>query len=143
MNNFYSLPEITFPDWSLWGDRHRLDKIDYPGVYLLAHFRDHKPLNANNLPKEVIYIGETCNQTLQIRWRDFNSCAFANSNGHSGGVKYRKDFEGEGQDYLYVSAIPMKLPKKVIQSLYIRYIERKLILQYALKWGKLPKCNSK
>jgi hypothetical protein len=137
------LPDVNFSQWVPWTKRINLDGIDLPGVYLLAHFTDQPPMSLNPHAQEIIYIGETCNQTLRQRWYQFNRCAFHEGRGHSGGIKYRKLFAGRYKDRLYLSAFPVIGLNAELRPLFIRYIERKLILEYALNWDKSPICNMK
>ena len=135
-------PEIIFSHWTQWADRTSLNGIYYPGVYLLAHFYAAPAGRANPQAKEIIYIGETCNNSLTGRWRQFHRSAFEGKYGHSGGTTYRQVFSGQG-DNLYVAAFPVKELDEEIRSFFIRYVERKLIWEFAQKWGAAPKCNRK
>lgn len=137
------LPDIIFSKWTPWAARTDLDKIDLPGVYILARFTTPPRGNADPHTKEVVYIGETC-QTLEKRWRQFHRAAFEEKNGHSGGKNYRRTFGGNG-DNLFVAAFrvnKLDLNDK-LRPLFIRYVERKLIWEYAQKWCDAPECNKK
>jgi len=135
-------PEIIFSHWVPWADRTSLKGINYPGVYLLAHFDATPTARANPQAKEIIYIGETCDNSLMGRWRQFHRSAFEGKYGHSGGATYRQVFGGQG-DNLYVAAFPVEELDEEIRSFFIRYVERKLIWEFARKWGTAPKCNRK
>ncbi|MDL1898655.1 hypothetical protein FBQ82_20615 [Anaerolineae bacterium CFX7] len=136
------LPEIVFSNWKLWSERARFDHLGEPGVYILARFEKSPREKANPLSKQVIYIGETCDQTLKQRWQQFHRAAFLGKHGHSGGASYRAIFADDGKS-LYAAIFPLGRATPPLQSLLIRHVERKLILDYALKWGKPPICNSK
>jgi len=138
-----NLPRVVFSKWTRWGERTRLNGIQNPGVYALARFtkppRGPVELRARN----IIYFGETCGNSLRGRWRAFHRSAFEGNRGHSGGRTYRRRFGGKGMRGLYVAAFPVEGLTKELRALFIRYIERKVILEYASKWGVAPKCNRK
>ena len=141
-----TLPRIVFSRWVRWTDRLTLDGIDSPGVYVLAHFNKPPRRAANTRVREVIYIGETCGQSLRKRWRQFHRSAFEGKDGHSGGKTYRTHRESFGRawrDSLCVSAFPVNSLGDELRPLFIRFVERKLILDYARRWGSLPRCNKK
>lgn len=135
------LPPITFSKWVQWGNRTDIEGVDLPGVYILAKFKDVPKGNANITDSNIVYVGETCNQKLKQRLYQFNNSAFRNKDGHSGGWSYESAFGDKGKD-LYVAALPVDLPKN-LQHLFIRYVERKIILDFAMKYGKQPKLNKK
>jgi hypothetical protein len=135
---------INFSKWCLWSERHSIENIHMPGVYMLAKFVNKiPPGNADPLCKEIIYIGETCS-SLKTRWYQFQRSAFYQKNGHSGGWSYSYKYQDQGNN-LYVSAlpIPMTAENEKFRALYIRYVERKLIWEYAQKYGEQPKLNKK
>jgi len=135
-------PEIKFSHWTRWAKRTSLKGICSPGVYILAHFDVASAGRASPQAEQIVYIGETCNNSLRGRWRQFNRSAFEGKSGHSGGRTYRQVFGGQG-DNLYVTAFPVEGLDEEIRSLFIRYVERKLIWEFAQKWGTAPKCNRK
>ena len=139
-------PNIKFTYWTKWSKRNLLPEVEFPGVYILARFDRVPKGRANTKAKQIIYIGETCDKTLKERWYQFNRSAFNNKPGHSGGETYFLEYGDNGYN-LYVAAFPLsdefpdsdvirdrKLAKE-IRSLFIRYVERKLIWNYAKKWG--------
>lgn len=136
-------PRVVFSSWTQWADRKKLRNRDLPGVYLLARFETRPPHGVDPQSREIIYIGETCKK-LVSRWRQFNRSAFQGRGGHSGGRTYRRKRFGSEQD-LYVAAFPVSADGMGVElrPLFIRYVERKLILEFARRWGKAPKCNSK
>jgi len=137
-----SLPPITFSNWIQWTDRAKISGVEKPGIYVLAHFA--KPPSTVDLQaQEIIYIGETCDQSLRQRWGQFHRCAFEGKDGHSGGITYWKLFDGKHIERLFVAAFPVDSLSDALRPLFIRYVERKLILEYAVKWGTAPKCNRK
>jgi hypothetical protein len=143
--NGVNLPDIVFSQWTRWTERGNLDGINEPGVYILAHFTTPPSGNADPQVKEIIYIGETCERTLQIRWREFDRAAFQNRDTHAGGITYREIFGDKG-DTLFVAKFPLGAPSEEFRPflpLLIRYVERKLLLEYALKWGGAPRCNKR
>jgi hypothetical protein len=136
-----NFPYISFSPWVLWSKRTTLTGISAPGVYLLAHYQTPPLTNADPQAQEVIYVGETCDQTLRARWNNFNNAAFhGKKSTHSGGETYRELF-GDNGDQLFVAAFPVAQLKEPVRSLFIRYVERKLILDYAVRWSVTPACN--
>jgi len=135
-------PEIKFSHWTRWAKRTSLKGIRSPGVYILAHFDVASAGRASPQAEQIVYIGETCNNSLRGRWQQFNRSAFEGKFGHSGGRTYRQVFGGQG-DNLYITAFPVEGLDEEIRSLFIRYVERKLIWEFAQKWGTAPKCNRK
>lgn len=135
------LPKIIFSAWTRWADRASVDGIDMPGLYLLAQFKK-PPIGDTNLQaQEIIYIGETCKRTLKKRWDNFHRAAFKGKKKiHSGGETYRQEFGDKGSN-LFVAAFPVSELDNQLRPLFIRYVERKLILDYALMRGAAPKCN--
>jgi len=81
--------------------------MNLPGVYLLAHFNAPILGNANPQSKEIIYIGETCEQKLAERWHQFHRCAFEGKRGYSGGISYWKAFGTKEKKHLFVASIPV------------------------------------
>ncbi len=133
-------PRIRFSHWARWSDQKLLKGTDSPGVYLLAHFRKAPAGPANTLSRQVIYIGETCQNSLFGRWRQFNRSAFQGKRGHSGGKTFRKMY-GATTDNLYVAAFPVGQLHRKVRPYFIRYVERKLIWDYCNRWGFPPRCN--
>jgi hypothetical protein len=128
------LPKIHFSKWSHWSDFFTpKDGVQFPGVYLVAHF-DRPPRGpARTAAREIVHIGETCNNNLRGRQE------------HSGGMRYYKKFRNKKKykRLLHVAVFPVNVPKKGIRPFFVRYVERKLLLDYAIRWGKAPKCNEK
>lgn len=58
------------------------------------------------------------------------------------GWSYNDTFGDKGED-LYVSAFPITELTEPLRSLFIRFVERKLILEYALKYETPPRLNKK
>src|SRR4030042_2744103 len=100
------LPSITFSNWMPWTNRIKISGIGKPGLYALAHFV--KPPSTVDLQtREIIYVGETCDQSLRQRWGQFHRCAFEGKKGHSGGITYWKLFGGKTIDQLFVAGFPV------------------------------------
>ncbi|HUV05835.1 MAG TPA: hypothetical protein VMX94_12090, partial [Armatimonadota bacterium] len=81
-----NLPPINFSNWTRWTDRREIVGYKTPGVYALAHFNE-EPNTVDLQSQEIIYIGETCDQSLDKRWGQFERSAFApeEKKEHSGG----------------------------------------------------------
>ena len=137
--------DYNFSKWGKWSTRERINGIKNPWIYILAIFNEKVNINNINLTdKNIIYIWETCNQTLKQRLLQFNKSAFENKPWHSWGWsysdKYNSNFD-KNSDNLYLSICPITddlLPasdvedKKILLDSFIRYIERKVILEYVL-----------
>jgi len=133
---------MKFSKWTSWNKRNDRDNINCPGVYLLALFEKNVPEEANILDKNIVYVGEThtISRSLKQRWYEFNNSAFRNKSGHSGGWTYADKISGNGEN-LYVSVYPVKDMDEKLIPLHIKYIERKIIYEFTLKWGDKPICN--
>ena len=137
------LPLNKFSKWVHWSERHTLeDLLVNPGVYLLGQFST-KPSARPNLNQPLIYIGETCTQTLSKRLYQFNRSAFEDKFAHSGGKTFRRKYNiTRVPSWLYVSVL--SVPQDDISSNYIRFIERALIWEHVRRHKrKGPKCNVK
>ena len=160
---------ICFTRWASWANRNSLTDKDKSGVYLVATFEDRLPAGpADPLEESIVYIGESSEGRFQSRWRAFARSASGVSTRHRGGRRYREKFGGD-LSVLYVSTLSSEglmkglvgldtcpllgidpghakpgitdesLPE--INSPLIKYIERRLILLYALTHGHIPPCN--
>ena len=87
------IPEIEFGTWFKWKERKIIDGSDKPGVYMLSKFKESPSRSANLLDEYIIYFGETCNQSLNERWTQFDASAFQLKRGHSGGKPTAKSSE--------------------------------------------------
>ena len=137
---FMELPKIRFSRWFRWKERDRIENSDKPGVYMLSKFRNMPLGRADPLDVNIIYFGETCSQSLKERWNQFHRSAFYSRRGHSGGRSYMEVYGDMGSD-LYVAAMPVVVANEDLRSAFIRFAERKLILDFVMKWKKLTKCN--
>jgi hypothetical protein len=139
--DYIDLIKIQFSSWSIWRDKNNLENIKFPGIYIIAKFKSNLSRKVDLKDKDIIYMGETCS-SLQKRLRQFNRSAFKGARGHSGGSSYRKKYNDKGEN-LYISIFPVFNISDNIRLLYIRYIERKMILDYALKNSNQPILNKK
>lgn len=132
--------EVGFCDWHAWSERATLRDNDRPGVYMIARSRK-KPNNFRVNNDFIIYIGETTGQTLADRLRQFNTSAFSERAGHSGGNTFRLNLlETTPLEHLWVSTCPVDM-EQPYTSAYIKHLERKLLWEYVCTWGKYPDCN--
>lgn len=130
---------IKLSDWVKWGDR---PEVNSPGVYVLGLF-DEAPATTDPTDKGIIYIGETCKSSLTKRLAKFEWSSKTGEHRHCAGRTFYKN-EDCDINRLYVSYFtPETCDKEDVESAIIRYVERKLILDYALKWKELPQCNKK
>lgn len=138
-----TLPKVKFTRWLRWKERDKIPDSNKPGVYALAKFNHRPPPgSADPLDKNIIYFGETCRQSLRARWNQFNRSAFKGKAGHAGGKNYRETYGDNGLD-LYVAACPVSIPDEALRSSFIRFLERKIILDYVREWRTRPECNLK
>lgn len=134
-----SLPKIEFSNWYWWKQRSNIANSGKPGLYMLAKLIGVPQGNADPLDSNIIYFGETC-RSLRGRWGQFDRSAFQSKRGHSGGMNYRK-FYGDIEQHLFVAAMPFTIQDKTLSSSFIRFVERKLLLDFVVKHGRLPQCN--
>lgn len=131
--------------WVQWSDRGDLDRMDSPGVYIIARFESGPPESVDPADEHVIYIGETC-RTLRERLRAFNRAAHDGVSKHSGGRRFHDVFGNDAMEsmsdllFVVVTAIEQSEPHS---SAYIRYTERRLILEFVTTNDRLPVCNGK
>lgn len=139
---------LKFSRWTTWCERDQIVGRDCPGVYVLAKFAKKPPTNVNPRTDAVLYIGETCRQTLTQRWGQFDRSALEGKPGHSGGLTFHETLLGGDKrqrvSWLYVAALPITSDvAEPLRSALIRYEERRLIWEFAKKFGRLPPCNTK
>lgn len=134
------MDKILFSKWTRWDDRLKLPNIHLSGVYLLSTKKTL--LGSTGMPteKSIIYIGETTKNSLNGRLQQFHRSAFLGRDGHSGAKTYRSLIGGT-QKTLIVSAMGISKTDELKKAAYIKYIERKLLMQYINKHGVKPKCN--
>ena len=135
-------PSVIFSRWCPWGERESLEGILAAGVYALACFDGPPPSEVDVFDQRIVYIGETCDNSLVGRLWQFNRSAFQGKDGHSGGWSFRSRCAGRGE-HLHVSIFPISTLHEPYRSAFIRYTERRLLWHYVLKWGQRPLCNSK
>jgi hypothetical protein len=135
-------PRRTFTRWTRWADRKQIQGGDFAGIYALARFQSAPPVAADILDEGIVYIGETCENSLLGRLSQFNRSAFLGKDGHSGGWTYRALFADAG-DTLYVSVCPVPDLAEPHRSAFIRWAERQSLWDYVKRWGRRPVCNSK
>ena len=134
-------PRVVFSKWVNWSKRDNLERINSPGMYLLAKFTNPPTGRADPKDKDIIYIGETCG-SLAGRWRQFGRSAKGGVKGHTGGQSYFEKFKGE-LTQLYVAAFPVNEFEGDNREKFIRYVERKLIWEFVKEHGKAPVLNIK
>jgi len=130
-----------FTKWTLWKHRKEFD-LSLPGVYILGRFEDGasgKPL----MSAPLVYIGETCEQSLRSRLGQFERSAFLGKAGHSGGLTFSSTYKSAPDpSWLYISVLGVSLEEPQ-SSAYIRYVERALLWRYVQNHRGLPACNRK
>ena len=124
-----------------WADRKDLECCAESGVYMMAIFQGAAPQGpGDRTAPEVVYVGET-RQPFWKRWCLFDRRFKTGKGSHSGGGSYRAQF-GDDTTNLYVAAMPIGSDDEVGEA-YRLYVERKVILDYVVRHGHRPCCNSK
>jgi len=141
MKRTFNVPQVRFSRWVRWTDRESIKNIDYPGIYLLAKFRNAPKGPAKDLDQKIIYFGET-HRKLKQRWREFENTAFKGKSGHSGGRSYREKYGDQGA-YLFVAAFPIKFLPDDLSHWFRMYLERKMIWNYVSRYGSTGLLNRK
>jgi hypothetical protein len=136
------VPDVQFGRWCRWVDRDQLEGVDAAGVYALACFDGNPPTEVDVLDERVVYLGETCDNTLSGRLWQFNRSAFQQKNGHSGGWSFCSRCADQG-DKLHVAVFPVATLLEPLRSAFIRHTERRLLWEFVHRWGRRPVCNSK
>jgi len=132
-----------FTPWTQWSSRKELN-LSAPGVYMLGRFAKSALPGTPSLLIPLVYIGETCGQSLGDRLYQFERSAFQNRLGHSGGATFASTFKTQvSPSWLYISVFAMPLLEEPECSAYIRYIERALLWKYVQNHAELPTCNRK
>ena len=136
-------PTVHFTDWRNWIARDRLADIkDIPkdfgvlGIYLLAAFESSDPpeseSTARHLHPDVIYIGMSENVTKRV-------------DKHHGAVhRYRQKSMYNKTAKLYCCDWQSQwtnFDKRPPELACIRYIERKLIWEFANMFNRMPEMN--
>src|SRR5690606_23930093 len=83
-----------FSAWTPWSERLALP-LELPGVYMLSEFQESPPQGTPSLSSKLIYIGETCGQSLRGRLYQFNRSGFLGKFGHSGGATFARTFQAQ------------------------------------------------
>jgi len=136
-----------FSPWPPWTDAKSIEGVtSLAGVYMFARFARNPNVTPDPTDTNVIYIGETCANTIAGRWYQFGRSAFFRKSGHSGGWTFSDTYldatPQDPPDWLYVTALPVDLEEPHL-SAFIRYKERLLLWEYVQAHGQLPACNSK
>src|SRR5437868_4238346 len=119
---------VVLRGWYRLEEAWSLPEARFAGVYFLANFKNY-PTSIAPSNSDIIYIGETCGQTLRQRWKQFASSAFSNNGGHSGGDTYFKLYT---KKYRKMVAVGFATPvyEEPLLSYRIRYLERKWLFEY-------------
>jgi len=136
------LPRIIFSPWRKWAEKDNIEGSNLPGVYLLARFDAPPPGPAQPLDESIIYVGETCKNSLSGRWYQFDRSAFRSKPGHSGGFTYHKKIGDKGER-LHVAAFSPPGLNETLATYFIRYVERQVLLDYVLRFRRAPLLNLK
>ena len=137
--------EIVFTPWKPWSERKHIQGAEDQGVYLLAHFDAGTVPSgpASALDPCLIYIGETHGQkqTFLKRWGQFDRSARNGMHGHAGGCTYHEKF-GAVSANLHVAAFsPKPSESRRCRSFFIRFVEAKLVWNFARTHDPDQLCN--
>ena len=141
-----------FEPWIRLSERPTLPKevLGSPGVYMLARFEQkRKQCAQKKILKEILYIGESCSQSIDKRLKQFQRSATKGKKAHSGGLRFHKKYPPRKMppyekfpDWLYVSFLTPNM-EEPFKSTYIRFVERSLLWAYVDEHKCLPECNFK
>ncbi|HEV2119351.1 MAG TPA: hypothetical protein VGS11_04510 [Candidatus Bathyarchaeia archaeon] len=135
-------PEVSFSPWVKLTERVSLgDALDYPGVYLLAHFATAPSGSVDTDSKEIILIGESHNRTLKQRLKEFHNVVYTGKGFHGPADTYRSKFPSKQRDNLFVSVFPVKIESRIHQKSFVQLLERRLIWEFVQAQAQYPVCN--
>lgn len=101
--------EFGFNPWVNLTKRLEISGKNLPGVYMIAS-SETMPADYRANNGAIIYIGETTDQTLGDRVRQFSVSGFNVKPGHSGGNTFRNKFSHETPEHmLWLSVCPVQL----------------------------------
>jgi len=108
------LYEDKFSEWILWGNRNKLNDLQYPGVYAIAHSEVSLAGNIFSWVDEIIYIGMTNSISgLKGRLKQFDNTIIGKT-GHGGADRVRYKYRDYDKfiEKLYVSVSPFECDVK-------------------------------
>lgn len=129
------LPPLVFTEWKRWEERGSLKGLEKAGIYLIRE-GDLKEDPSNAYDEKIIYIGIT-ERTLEERLNEFETAANDGVSNHAGGRTFFKKNKTLGN----ISVAIMPIAGVCQQTQFILYVERLLILNWALRHGGIPECN--
>ena len=135
-------PAVRFCPWTPWPRRNEITNSHLPGVYLLATWDTEPPAQTDPRSEALIYVGETTEQSLQGRWQQFDRAAFESRPGHTAGLAYRDILADDGESLYVATFVPEGL-RRDLRTLFIRYIERRLLWEWARRHGEPPMLNTR
>lgn len=98
-----------------------LPMFDSPGIYMRANIQEQPPHSKPSISSQLVYIGETCGQSLHDRLYQFNRSGFLDKFGHSGGATFARTFKPKPEPAcLFVSVMGVDLVEPAC-SAFIRY----------------------
>jgi len=134
----------AFTNWIQLDALGSLEDLDTHGIYLLGRFERRAPTEIDLNDQRIIYIGETCSQTLAKRLGQFRRALLTGRPGHSGGLTLSAHLINGSINPKHIFVSIMSVPHPAPEGpAIIRYIERALILKFVQTHGTLPVGNSK
>ena len=140
------LAKPDFVPWMPFRQAMKHQAVEQPGVYVVATLKNPSSQARTPLARRAVYIGMSVGRNgvrpLRIRLAAFRRAARGSRSAHhSGGQRYRK-MRKQWYEKRAVFLISCRNIPKRLRPYYIRYLERKLILEHVLKYGKAPKLNA-
>lgn len=138
-------PDIIFSEWYACDQVAHIPCGKSRGLYIVARFDTAPEQSADPLCADILYIGETHgkNQSISKRLQKFFKAAQTGGGvfKHSGGNRFHKCFQGDLYN-IYAAGFAPDLDEPFLTP-FIYLVERQLIWDYVVKWGRMPTCNGK
>ncbi len=142
----------AFTAWVRWPDRHSLEWLAFPGVYVLAHSARNLERRPFSWHKEITYIGMTnAKGGLGTRIKQFDETIAGKRVSHGGADRVRYKYRHYGRFtttfYVSVCAIPCNVktnsPKDLLSMGDVAKLEYECFAAFVRKFGRLPQFNDK
>lgn len=137
-------PEIIFSEWHAWDDVKSIPCGNLPGLYIIARFQSKPQGAAQPNAQELIYIGETHgkSQSISKRLQKFFKASQVGEmiHKHSGGNRFNRIMGNDLNNVYAAGFAPIMKDARFLNS-FIFYTERKLIWEYIILYGRIPRCN--
>ena len=141
----------AFSNWARWSERNSLDRLQFPGVYVIVLSDPDISGAAFSWRPEVIYVGMTNSKGgLKSRLQQFDNTIMG-GNGHGGGhrVRFKHPDYGTLAPRLYVSVWPHECNVESNRPVDLRIMGDVVKLEYEClavfveTFDRLPEFNDK